>query len=246
MSYISFYNVGFTFDDENWIHKNLNFTIDQDKVTVLLGPSGTGKTVILKMILGLLIRSSGDIFLEGKDVEDDFDVVRSKVAMLFQGSALFDSISVYENIAFPIREGGVKNEIEIYKTVTRLLRDVGLDGYHDRFPGGLSGGQKKRISLARALSKNPEYLLFDEPTTGLDPSSKLKIDGLITSLRDNKKIGSLVITHDMDSAKRIADHVILVADGCVVLDLPAAEAFRNPIIIDFLEGGMAFSKIKLG
>jgi phospholipid/cholesterol/gamma-HCH transport system ATP-binding protein len=153
--------------------------------------------------------------------------MRKEVGMLFQGAALFDSLTVFENIAFPLREYGEKDESVIAAVVEEKLGLVGLSGFAQRFPIQLSGGQRKRVGLARALASSPRVVLFDEPTTGLDPTSRNRIDDLIIQLRDDLGITSIVVTHDMESARRISDRIILLSQGKVIVDAPAPAVWED-------------------
>lgn len=227
---LTFEQVGVSFG-KTIIHRDISFKVNPQEVVTLLGPSGTGKTVLLKLLIGLLRPTSGVVLVEGKDLSrlnhDEMRLMRKEVGMLFQGAALFDSLSVYENIAFPLREYGERDEAIIRQNVEEKLGLVGLSGFAERFPAQLSGGQRKRVGLARALASSPRVVLFDEPTTGLDPSSRNRIDDLIIRLRDELGITSIVVTHDMESARRISDRVILIAQGSVVVDAPAQEAWEH-------------------
>ena len=207
------------------IHRDISFSVAEREVVTLLGPSGTGKTVLLKLLIGLLTPTDGTVRVEGRDLSqltlEEMRLMRREVGMLFQGAALFDSLTVFENIAFPLREYGERDESRISKIVRETLGLVGLADYAERYPAQLSGGQRKRVGLARALASSPRVVLFDEPTTGLDPTSRNRIDELIIRLRDDLGITSLVVTHDMESARRISDRVILINQGTVVVDAKA-------------------------
>jgi phospholipid/cholesterol/gamma-HCH transport system ATP-binding protein len=213
------------------IHRDISFTVDDRQVVTLLGPSGTGKTVLLKLLIGLLLPTSGSVIVEGKDLSqlnrDEMREMRKEVGMLFQGAALFDSLTVFENIAFPLREYGQKDESLIAAVVEEKLGLVGLSGFAQRFPIQLSGGQRKRVGLARALASSPRVVLFDEPTTGLDPTSRNRIDDLIIQLRDDLGITSIVVTHDMESARRISDRIILLSQGRVIVDAAAPGVWED-------------------
>lgn len=227
---LSFESVGVSFG-RTVIHRDISFSVNAGEVVILLGPSGTGKTVLLKLLIGLLRPTTGVVRIEGKDLSqlnhDDMRLMRKEVGMLFQGAALFDSLSVFENIAFPLREYGERDESVIQSIVAEKLGLVGLSGFAERLPAQLSGGQRKRVGLARALAISPRVILFDEPTTGLDPSSRNRIDELIIRLRDELGITSIVVTHDMESARRISDRVILISQGTVIVDAPASEAWES-------------------
>jgi phospholipid/cholesterol/gamma-HCH transport system ATP-binding protein len=227
--------------DGTLIHRSISFPIHEGEVVTILGPSGTGKTVLLKLIIGLLLPTSGDILLRGESLSRFDEValkrVRTQIGMLFQGAALFDSLSVFENVAYSLREVRELKELEIRERVFEKLALVGLEEYHNRLPSQLSGGQKKRIGLARALASNPRVMLFDEPTTGLDPTSRNMIDNLIIQLRELHKITSIVVTHDMESARRISDRLLLIADGTILVDGRAATLWEsNDLIRAFSEG----------
>lgn len=227
---LAFEQVGVSFG-KTVIHRDITFSVNSQEVVTLLGPSGTGKTVLLKLLIGLLSPTTGVVSIEGKDLSkldrDAMRLMRREVGMLFQGAALFDSLSVYENIAFPLREYGQRDESLIQQIVEEKLALVGLSGFAERFPAQLSGGQRKRVGLARALASAPRVVLFDEPTTGLDPSSRNRIDDLIIRLRDELGITSIVVTHDMESARRISDRVVLIAQGSVIVDAPALHAWEH-------------------
>ena len=206
----------------NPVHKDINFSVTRAETLTILGPSGTGKTVIFKLIMGLLFPTSGVVKVFDKDTttasEEDLLHLRQRVGILFQGAALFDSLSVYENIAYPLRERGEKDESKIESIVKERLSIVDLSGTEQKFPSQLSGGQKKRIGLARALATGPEVMLFDEPTTGLDPTAVRLIDDLIIRLREELKITSLVVTHDIASATRISTRWMLIRNGYKIAD----------------------------
>jgi phospholipid/cholesterol/gamma-HCH transport system ATP-binding protein len=237
---IQFEHVGVSFG-QTVIHRDISFSVNESEVLTLLGPSGAGKTVLLKLLIGLLYPTSGRVLVEGYDIsllsERDLRLLRRDIGFLFQGAALFDSLTVYENVAFSLREHGETDEDKIENVVMDKLRIVGLPQLAQRLPSQLSGGQKKRIGLARALASSPRVVLFDEPTTGLDPTSRDRIDELITTLRDNLGITSLVVTHDMESAKRISDRVLLISGGLVVVDGTAPRVWTDaPEVRKFVDG----------
>ena len=225
---IEFKHVGMRFGSLS-VHRNLNFQIFRGETVTLLGPSGVGKTLILKMIAGLLRPTAGQVIVMGRDL-DDLDEeqlrgVRAHIGMVFQGAALFDSLSVFENIAYPLRERGEKSEARIRSIVQERLEVIGLPGIENKFPAELSGGQKKRVGLARALASAPEIVLYDEPTTGLDPTAIRLIDELIA------------VTHDIESAKRISKRWLLINSGEVAADGQAKQiAAGNQDVIDFISG----------
>lgn len=223
---------------------DVNIEIYKGEVTCIIGQSGHGKSVILKHIMGLLIPDGGRILLDGEEISSplkkhsDFIKVRRRLGMLFQGAALFDSKSVGENIAFPLRENTNKSEQEIRKIVAHGLEMVGLHGIEQKMPSELSGGMRSRVGLARALAVEPELMLYDEPTSALDPIMADKINDLIVDLKEKLKMTSIVVTHDMNSAYKIADRIAMIRDGKVIFSGTPAEirASRNPYIQQFIRG----------
>jgi phospholipid/cholesterol/gamma-HCH transport system ATP-binding protein len=226
---------------ENHVHRGLNFALRPGEVTTLLGPSGAGKTIILKLIMGLTWARSGSVKVLGHDMttitEQELRDLRVHLGMLFQGAALFDSFTVFENIAYGLRERGEKDETKLAEIVASRLDMVGLPGIEGKYPPQLSGGQKKRIGLARALASSPRVMLYDEPTTGLDPTSTRKIDDLIVKFAKEEGITSLVVTHDIQSAKRVSDRWMLLSKGVISADGPADHlAERDRLVADFVSG----------
>lgn len=237
---IKFEHVGMAFDGFA-VHRDVSFGIRQGEVVTLLGPSGAGKTVILKLCIGLLRPTAGEIHVYGMRLNDfseaDFGEVRKRIGMLFQGAALFDSLSVRENVAYSLHECEKYSEKQINEIVEEKLSIVGLPGVQHKFPPELSGGQKKRVGLARALASSPQVILFDEPTTGLDPTAIRLIDDLILKLKRDYQITSIVVTHDIESARTVSDRWLLVNDGRIVADGPVAELeASNRAVIDFISG----------
>ncbi|MCB0320645.1 MAG: ATP-binding cassette domain-containing protein [Bdellovibrionales bacterium] len=237
---IEFQNVSVTLN-ANPIHRDLSFSVQRGESITLLGPSGTGKTVLLKLIVGLLRPTSGSLTLFGQEMLTATDKVvreiRKQVGFLFQGAALFDSLNVYENIAYSLRQRGERDENFIKHKVHEKLELVGLSGREELYPSELSGGQKKRVGLARALASEPEVMLFDEPTTGLDPTSARRIDDLIVDLNQSFGITTLSVTHDISSASRISKRWILLAHGELVADGQSDALCRNnQSVIDFVGG----------
>ena len=227
---------------EKKIYEKLDLDVRRGETLTILGPSGTGKSVLLKLIIGLLTPDCGSILAGGVEVvgldERALRPVRKKVAMLFQGAALFDSMTVGDNIAYGLREQGEATDEVIRARVAECLEWVGLAGNEAMAPASLSGGMKKRVGLARALAPGPEIILYDEPTTGLGPSNARRINELIISLQEKLHVTSLVITHDMGSAFEISDRVALVEDFRIDLILDAAEAEKSPPpqLKKFIEG----------
>jgi len=237
---IKFSNVSVSFGS-TVVHQDLSFAISKGEVVTFLGPSGAGKTIILKLRIGLLTPQSGTIEVMGQRIneleEDELRSVRADIGMLFQGAALFDSLSVFENIAYGLRERGQNDETHLRNVVQEALQIVALPGIEEKFPPQLSGGQKKRIGLARALATSPKIMLFDEPTTGLDPTSTRMIDDLILKLKNEHGITSLAVTHDIPSAKRFSDRWILINEGKVAADGPVGQvATGNEMVSSFISG----------
>ena len=227
--------------------KGLNMTIPKGEITVIMGPSGCGKTVLLRHIIGLHRPDRGTVRLEGTDLGklDRFQLnhIRRRFGMLFQHAALFDSMNVLENVAFPLREQNRASEEEIRRKVREKLKLVGLENIEEKMPSELSGGMRKRVGLARAIALSPEIILYDEPTTGLDPLMSEVIDNLILQMQRDLQITSVVISHDVFSAFQIADHIAMLFDGKVV-EWGTPEEFRRSkvkVVQDFLsKGGVKF------
>jgi len=194
------------------------------QTTVVIGESGTGKSVLLKHIVALLRPDSGEVYFRGERIDNKSEAelgsARRRFGFLFQLSALFDSMTVAENIAFPLTEHAAYSKEDINDIVAEKLRRVGLAGLQARKPGELSGGQKKRVALARAISLNPEVVLYDEPTTGLDPVRADVINELILRLRRSLDVTSVVVTHDITSAYKVADRIVMLHGGKVIADGP--------------------------
>jgi len=209
----------------------------------VIGPSGCGKTVLIKHLIVLLRPTSGEVYFKGQRIdnleEKDLNRLRVNYGFLFQGGALFDSLSVAENIMFPIKEHyKVTKASGMDELVRGKLAMVGLDGFQEYYPASLSGGQKKRVALARAIALNPEVILYDEPTTGLDPIRSDIINELIMKLQRNLGATTVVVTHDMTSAYKIADRIIMLHDGKIVAD-GDADYIRNnphPVVQQFING----------
>jgi len=220
----------------------LDLTVPRGKNTVVIGGSGTGKSVLIKCVVGLLRADAGEILIGGEDVtkmdERELVRVRRKFGMLFQGSALFDSMNVGENVAFALRRLRLYPERQIRDVVEEKLSMVGLRDIQHLMPAELSGGMKKRVGLARAIASEPEILLYDEPTTGLDPIMADVINDLIISLRELLGVTSISITHDMASAYKIADHIAMLYKGKII-EVGTPEEIRNtrnPVVSQFVEG----------
>lgn len=220
----------------------VNLDVERGKTTVIIGPSGTGKSVLLKHIVGLLKPDKGQVYFDGKRVDTmkDRDLVplRTRIGFLFQMGALFDSMNVRENICFPLVEHTKLAREAQYERCEAVLSMVGLSGIQKKMPADLSGGQKKRVALARAVVLEPDLVLFDEPTTGLDPIRADVINELIISLKKNLGITNLVVTHDMASANKIADRMVMLYDGQFIADgdPKAFNEIEDPLVQRFIHG----------
>jgi len=221
---------------------NLNLTINTGETTVIIGRSGCGKSVLLKHIIGLLKPDSGQAFIDGKDITRlagrALNGVRMKFGMLFQGAALFDSLSVWENVAFGMLEHNNRRKDEVMDRVTECLGLVGLSDVEELKPAELSGGMRKRVGLARAICMKPEIILYDEPTTGIDPIMGDAINTLIRELHDKLKVTSVAVTHDMISAYKIADKIAMLYNGRIIA-MGTPEEIKNtrdPVVKQFIHG----------
>jgi phospholipid/cholesterol/gamma-HCH transport system ATP-binding protein len=207
-------------DGRDPVLKGVDLDFPSGKLTYILGSSGAGKSVTLKHILGLLQPDSGHVWVEGKDMAKlsgkELSEHRLLFGMLFQNSALFDDMTVFENVAFPLREHTRLSEAEISEQVTKALRTLGMPQGYDKFPNELSGGMKKRVALARAIIRQPAILLYDEPTTGLDPVTRTTVDELIATLKREMGLTSIVISHDIPSALLLADQIAFLHKGEIV------------------------------
>ncbi|MGB4269682.1 MAG: ATP-binding cassette domain-containing protein [Spirochaetota bacterium] len=201
------------------IFTGLNLSVYKGEILCIIGKSGTGKSVLLKHCIGILKPDSGSIVIDGTPLAyNDSDArVLKKFGVLFQGGALFDSMSVYDNIAFPLRRQGV-SDIVIAQKVPELLAHVGCTGIEAKMPSELSGGIQKRVALARAIAKNPEIMLYDEPTTGVDPITAGSINRLIVYMRNTFSMTSVVVTHDMRLALNIADRIAMLHNGTIIFE----------------------------
>jgi phospholipid/cholesterol/gamma-HCH transport system ATP-binding protein len=226
------------------IFTDLTLDLRRGETTTILGASGTGKSVLLKILIGLVRKDAGQIEFDGEDIsnldDDAYAGVRRRIAYLFQGAALFDSFSVGENVAYGLREQYWKTmrEEEIQQRVSQSLELVGLPGIQEMRPSDLSGGMKKRVGLARTLALHPQVLLYDEPTTGLDPINTARINHLIVGIQRALKITSVVVTHDMGTAFTVSNRIAMLGRGRVLAFGPKDE-FRHatdPYVRDFIEG----------
>ena len=220
----------------------ISFQIESGESVAIIGRSGCGKSVLLKHLIGLMKPDSGAVRIDGENIvpmdERQLLRVRQKFGMVFQSSALFDSMTVKENVAFALRRNTTLSEAEISKKVAHALEVVNLSGTENKNPAELSGGMRKRVGLARAIVYEPQILLYDEPTTGLDPIVSDSIDRLILRVRDHLHVTSVVVTHDMRSARRVGDHVIMLHQGKIRANCAPENLFNStdPIVRQFVDG----------
>jgi phospholipid/cholesterol/gamma-HCH transport system ATP-binding protein len=239
---IRFNGVSKAFGDKV-VYKELNLDVLRGETLTIIGGSGVGKSVCLKMLIGLMSADSGSIHAFGKNVLDldrrGLLQLRSRIAMLFQGAALFDSMSVEENIKYPLIEHNWGTPGEMDKRVTEVLEMVDMPGIQKLKPAELSGGMKKRVGLARSIAIEPEVILYDEPTTGLDPVNVRRINGLILSLQERLGVTSIVVTHDMDTVFTITDRLAMVYEQSIAFVGTPDEARSHNLryLREFIKGG---------
>ena len=230
--------------DGRSVHAGINLTVREGEILTVLGESGVGKSVLLKEINGLVKPDRGRVVVLGRDTvgmgERELVAVRKEMGMLFQGAALFDSLTVEENVAYPLVENSDLGEEDIRREVSRDLELVDLAGTQDKYPGELSGGMKKRAALARAIATRPRILLYDEPTTGLDPPNIKRISELIKDMRDRLSITGIVITHDIGVAYEVSDSLAFLHGGRIVFSGTVAQArsSENSVLRNFLDTKM--------
>ncbi|HLI32843.1 MAG TPA: ABC transporter ATP-binding protein [Solirubrobacteraceae bacterium] len=226
----------------NRVLRGLNMSLPEGHISMIIGPSGTGKSVCIKHIVGLLYPDAGDVLVQGVSVpslpDDELFAMRRRFGVLFQDGALFGSLNLYDNVAFPLRQHTEKGEDEIAEIVNRRLREVGLGGEGHKMPNELSGGMRKRAGFARALVLEPQILLFDEPDSGIDPVRTALLCELIKEVHSENGGTYVVITHDILSARRIASYLVLLWQGKVVEQGPAQQLFasEHPFTSQFLAG----------
>jgi len=229
----------------NHVLRGLNMGLPENKISMILGPSGTGKSVCIKHIVGLLYPDQGDVIVHGRSIPSLPDAelfeLRKKFGVLFQDGALFGSLSLYDNVAFPLRQHTEKGEDEIAEIVNRRLKEVGLGGEGQKMPNELSGGMRKRAGFARSLVLEPDIVLFDEPDSGLDPVRTALLCELIKEVHAENGGCYVVITHDIMSARRVAEHISVLWKGRIVESGPAEDLFasENPFVRQFLSGEAA-------
>jgi phospholipid/cholesterol/gamma-HCH transport system ATP-binding protein len=222
--------------------KGIHLELETGKITTIIGGSGSGKTVLLKHLNALLLPERGSVLVDGKDMtklgERELNEVRQKFGVLFQGAALLDSMTIYDNVAFPLREKTKMSESEIRKRVEERLAQVGLAGMGYKYPAEVSGGMKKRAGLARALAMEPEIVLFDEPTTGLDPLLGKSIHQLIRKMHATFGFTGVIVSHDIPEVFRISDRVAMLANG-IIEEVGTTQEFlasKNTVVRQFLQG----------
>ena len=211
--------------------KGVSLQMGEGTTTVVLGGSGSGKTVLMKHIMGLFKPDQGRVMVDGQDISvmgrQELSTFRERMGMVFQSAALFDSMTVGDNVAFPLREHHLLPEKEIAEKVKQTLAVVDLHGVEDKYPAELSGGMRKRVGLARAIIRDPKIVLYDEPTTGLDPLTTESVDEMILNARERLKVTSVVISHDVGSAFHIADRIAMINEGRIVAEGTPAEVRKT-------------------
>ncbi|MBU0629867.1 MAG: ABC transporter ATP-binding protein [Candidatus Margulisbacteria bacterium] len=226
------------------IIESSDLMIEDGSSVAIIGPSGCGKSTLLRLIIRLIEPTSGSIVVDGQDVgrlsEEALIELRKKIGMIFQTSALFDSMNVYENVAFALHQHTKKSEAQIRKIVAEKLKMVELDGVGELMPSELSGGMQRRVCIARALAFDPKIILYDEPTTGLDPITSVTIENLMVKLARELKATSILVTHVLQTVYRVANRVYMLNDGKLI-DIGTTEETKNsknPIVAKFISGGL--------
>ena len=241
MGTIEFKDIYKSFGD-NHVLRGVDLSVESGQVFFVIGQSGAGKSVLVKHLIGLLRPDQGRVFLDGQDVTDlkekEFYPIRKRCAMVFQNSTLFDSMTLGENVALPIRKHMGVDQDEALELADEKLKLVGMKRYASRFPADFGDGMRKKVAIARALTLDPEFVIFDEPTTGIDPISAAMVDKLIRHLSDNLGVTSIVISHDLRSIFGIADRIAMLYQGKLVL-VGSQDEFKNsdnPIVQQFIQG----------
>ncbi len=230
--------------------KGISATFEKGKTNLIIGRSGSGKTVMLKCMIGLFTTNSGEIFFEDQAISK-MDIgaqrtLREDIGMLFQGGALFDSMNIEDNVMFPLRMFSNDKRPEMLKRVNEVLKRVDLENVNHKFPSEISGGMKKRVSIARAIVNNPKYLFCDEPNSGLDPKTATVIDQLIQDITKENNITTIVVTHDMNSVMEIGEKIVFLKNGKLVWQGSNQEIFKtdNEDVTDFVYSSDLFKKIR--
>jgi len=242
MTFYELNNIHKSFGDKH-VLRGLSLDVRKGETLVILGGSGTGKSVVLKLLVGLIQADKGQLSFEDKDItrlsERDYYPIRKRVSYLFQGGALFDSMNIYQNLAYPLREHTRLSHDEILPLVRSSLALVELENVEHQFPSDLSGGMMKRVALARAIINKPEIVLYDEPTTGLDPLTTQTINRLIRKLQQELNITSVVVTHDMSTAHHVADRLAFLESGALAFlgSLAQAATTDHRLLRAYLQGG---------
>lgn len=232
------------------ILKGISTTFEKGKTNLIIGQSGSGKTVFLKSLLGLFTPEEGTILFDGKDYKTFSDEqkrqLRTEIGMVFQGSALFDSMTVEENVMFPLRMFSKQSKSEMQDRVDFVLKRVKLVDAHHKFPAETSGGMQKRVAIARAIVMKPEYLFCDEPNSGLDPKTAIVIDNLIQEITDEYNITTVINTHDMNSVMEIGEKIVFLKNGVKAWEGTNKEIFKtdNKSVTDFVYSSDLFKKVR--
>tara|TARA_R110000772_G_scaffold222067_1_gene332460 strand:+ start:832 stop:1596 length:765 start_codon:yes stop_codon:yes gene_type:complete len=235
---------------EEEILKGISTTFDKGKTNLIIGQSGSGKTVFLKCLIGLLEPNDGLIYFEDKILQEmndeDHRNLREDIGMLFQGGALFDSMTIEENVMFPLRMFTNQNKSEMLERVNEVLKRVNLENVNKKFPSEISGGMQKRVSIARAIVNKPKYLFCDEPNSGLDPKTAIVIDNLIQEITHEYDITTVVVTHDMNSVMEIGEKIVFLKNGLLVWQGSNDEIFKtdNDDVTSFVYSSNLFKKIR--
>ena len=235
---------------EDEVLKGISTTFERGKTNLVIGRSGSGKTVMLKCLVGLFLPNSGEIFFEDKALGDmnneEHRILREETGMLFQGGALFDSMNIEDNVMFPLRMFSDKKRPEFLARVNEVLKRVDLENINKKFPSEISGGMKKRVSIARAIVNKPKYLFCDEPNSGLDPKTATLIDNLIQDITKENDITTIVVTHDMNSVMEIGEKIVFLKNGKLVWQGDNQEIFKtdNTDVTDFVYSSDLFKKIR--
>tara|TARA_R110000787_G_scaffold8495_4_gene28689 strand:+ start:11216 stop:11980 length:765 start_codon:yes stop_codon:yes gene_type:complete len=235
---------------EDEVLKGISATFEKGKTNLIIGRSGSGKTVMLKCMVGLFTPNSGEIFFEDKAISkmdiEAHRTLREDIGMLFQGGALFDSMNIEDNVMFPLQMFTNDKRPEMLERVNEVLKRVDLENVNNKFPSEISGGMKKRVSIARAIVNNPKYLFCDEPNSGLDPKTATVIDQLIQDITKENNITTVVVTHDMNSVMEIGEKIVFLKNGKLVWQGSNQEIFKtdNEAVTDFVYSSDLFKKIR--